>query len=573
MKRPLLGFLSLGFLLAACGNAEGLTDSTPSTTPNQTPSISLSSQIGTNLSELSPTPAITRAGTIHPSPTDHIPPQTDGPYLTYIRQEDDHWDLVFLDTDGVGRKETSLPKDTAIMLFHDMDITSDGRWVIFPLQNEGVTEEGIHFTEEWFLLDTLDSKSRFLNHSSLLADLDDYPSAGFYGSPRFSPDGKWLVYYYGMLPTEEELNFDDSYELTMKLLSLTDGEIKNQVNLLSPDFPASIEAESYASFLSGFDSHNWSPNGRYLAFAGAMDGPSSDIYLLDIVDQSVIRLTDGPGNIQWIIWSPDGNRILHSSTNDYCQTPATCDEYFVITKDGNSAAPIPDIPTEHGGFFYGIGWLTPSKYVFFGVSNGGHTPLRYFDLNRQRTIQVFPEYTTGFGGEIDYFSHTLMAMDYDRGVLWYDATTGENGILNLGLCGPDEGNCYERYGRMDFGEYRYFVSSDYDSALINAKGAGTSLGESAKNIWCSPDGQWMVSEHMESISFSLFDTQLQKIRDISLNGDFFYSLLWRPDSKGFFVHMDGNLFYFDLSRNKLEKVDTGLDDWGFDSYPLTWVAE
>jgi hypothetical protein len=573
MKRTLTGFLSLGFLLAACGNAEGVTNSTLSATSNRTTSISLSSQIGTSLPELSPTPSTAHTKTIQPSPTDHIPLQTDGPYLTYIRKEDDHWDLVFLDADGVGRKEISLPEDTAIMFFRDMDITSDGRWIIYPLHKEGVTEEGINFTEEWFLLDTLDSKSRFLSHSSLLADLNYYPFTGFSGSPRFSPDGKWLVYYSDMLPVEEELNVDGSYELTMNLLSLIDGEIEHQVNLLSPDFPASIETESYDSFLSGFDSHKWSPNGRYLAFAGAVDGPSSDIYVLDIVDQSVIRVTDGPGNIQWIIWSPDGNRILHSSTNVFCQPPATCDQYFVVTKDGHSAAPIPNTPTVPDGMFFGIGWLTPSQYVFSGVNNVPQPPLGYFDLDRQRTFQVFPEYTTGFGGEIDYLSHTLMAMDYDRGVLWYDATMGEKRILNLGLCDPDEGNCYGRYGRMDFGEYRYFASTDYDTALINAKGAGTPLGESVKNIWCSPDGQWMVSEHTESVSFSLFDSQLQKIREISLSGDFFYSLLWRPDSKGFFVHMDGNLFYFDLSKNTLENADTGLDDWNIESYPLIWVAE
>jgi len=508
---------------------------------------------------------------MQPSPTDHLPLQTDGPYLTYIRREDDHWDLVFMDADGAGQKTIPLPESTAISLYYWINRSSDGRWVVYPVDKEGVSEEGIQYTGAWFLLDTLDSKSRLLNYSSVMAYA--YPYAGFYGSPGFSPDGKWLVYYSGMLPTEEELNVDGSYELTMNLLSLADGEIKKQVNLLAPDFPASIDTESYASFLYGFDSRNWSPNGRYLAFAGAMDGPSSDIYLLDVVDQSVIRLTDGPGNIQWIKWSPDGNRILHSSANVYCEPLATCDEYFVVTKDGNSAAPIPDISTVIGGSFYGIGWLTPSKYVFFGVNNGGHAPLGYFDLDRQRTFQVFPEYTTGFGGEIDYLSHTLMAMDIDRGMLWYDATTGEKKILNLGLCGPDEGNCYGRYGRMDFGEYRFFASSDNDTALINAKGAGTPLGESVKNIWCSPDGQWMVSEHTESVSFSLFDSQLQKIRDISLNGEYFYSLLWRPDSKGFFIHMDGNLFYFDLSVNTLEKADTGLDNWGFDSYPMKWVAE
>ena len=37
----------------------------------------------------------------------------------------------------------------------------------------------------------------------------------------------------------------------------------------------------------------WSPDGRYLAFVSAMDGPSADIYIYDWVTEEITRATDG----------------------------------------------------------------------------------------------------------------------------------------------------------------------------------------------------------------------------------------------------------------------------------------
>lgn len=57
----------------------------------------------------------------------------------------------------------------------------------------------------------------------------------------------------------------------------------------------------------------WSPNGRYLAFVGALDGPSADVYVFDAATQTVRRLTDGPNQAYLMGWSPDSRWIVHAS--------------------------------------------------------------------------------------------------------------------------------------------------------------------------------------------------------------------------------------------------------------------
>jgi WD40 repeat protein len=53
----------------------------------------------------------------------------------------------------------------------------------------------------------------------------------------------------------------------------------------------------------------WSPNGRYLAFAALQDD-SSDLFVYDSQDGSLRRLTSGPDWVGPIEWSPNGTHII-----------------------------------------------------------------------------------------------------------------------------------------------------------------------------------------------------------------------------------------------------------------------
>ena len=56
----------------------------------------------------------------------------------------------------------------------------------------------------------------------------------------------------------------------------------------------------------------WQPGeGRLLAFTGAMNGPTADLYLYDTRSGEIKQLTDGPSQAILPEWSPDGQYILH----------------------------------------------------------------------------------------------------------------------------------------------------------------------------------------------------------------------------------------------------------------------
>ena len=59
-----------------------------------------------------------------------------------------------------------------------------------------------------------------------------------------------------------------------------------------------------------YDNVAWQPGGRYLAFVGAMDGPTADLYLYDTESGEIRRLTDGDVQAVFPTWSWDGEFIL-----------------------------------------------------------------------------------------------------------------------------------------------------------------------------------------------------------------------------------------------------------------------
>ncbi|HQX77068.1 MAG TPA: hypothetical protein PL074_12175, partial [Thermoflexales bacterium] len=84
-------------------------------------------------------------------------------------------------------------------------------------------------------------------------------------------------------------------------------------NELAPNADSFSKLHACMSFDLGIRSLAWSSDGARLAFAGEMDGPSSDLYLLTLASNKIDRLTDGPENIREINWSPDNRWIEHSS--------------------------------------------------------------------------------------------------------------------------------------------------------------------------------------------------------------------------------------------------------------------
>jgi hypothetical protein len=120
-----------------------------------------------------------------------------------------------------------------------------------------------------------------------------------------SPDGSRLA-----------LAGADETGLGLYLVSIPTGEaikITHLLDLTSEDLMDATSPRSITSYaITGYSNVSWQPgDGRLLAFTGAVNGPTSDLYTYDTQTGDITQLTDGPSQAIEPSWSPDGKYILH----------------------------------------------------------------------------------------------------------------------------------------------------------------------------------------------------------------------------------------------------------------------
>lgn len=104
--------------------------------------------------------------------------------------------------------------------------------------------------------------------------------------------------------------------LDLMLVKIPGGETETITRLIdytAQDAGNSVSAKSFAMYaIRDYPSLAWQPGeGRLLAFMGAMQGPTSDLYVYDTQTQKITQLTNGPSQAVMPSWSPDGQYILH----------------------------------------------------------------------------------------------------------------------------------------------------------------------------------------------------------------------------------------------------------------------
>lgn len=173
-------------------------------------------------------------------------------------------------------------------------------------------------------------KSRMASEHVVLVNQDGsgmktiaLPESGFSASSP-SPTGEWILFYTTSSDPPKEGSIDD---LALHLRHLPDGEVHDVTVLLPKDYPENIQKiaglaqgndmEDFAgvplkqimpimkqSFKTILLKAAWSPGGHTLAFSGAMDGPSTDLYLYDLPSGKISQLSSGLRNIDFIHWFP-----------------------------------------------------------------------------------------------------------------------------------------------------------------------------------------------------------------------------------------------------------------------------
>lgn len=217
----------------------------------------------------------------------------------------------------------------------------------------------------------------------------------------------------------------------LNLVTLPEGEIVPVAELTSAntagnvDVAAAIERESLA----------WSPDGRLLAFIGAQDGPSADLYVYSVDDGRASRLTDGPSQAFRPVWSPDGRYILHQGISHFSVNGGNAlAGFWAARADGTGIKSLPTPDGSSGEWV--VGWCGPGTAVVHSLlERGQRFGLRALDVDTGAVRSLWGDEFTGCA--VDPLSGSVLVtvgadyLEQDRGI--FLLRFGEAGAQRIAL--------------------------------------------------------------------------------------------------------------------------------------------
>jgi WD40 repeat protein len=128
------------------------------------------------------------------------------------------------------------------------------------------------------------------------------------------------------------------------------------------------------------DSFAWSPDDRWLAFTGMLEGPTSDLYVYDTTTDHITRLTDGPTQATRPLWSHDGRFILHTALEGAnIDTGMHVQAFWVAAADGSGVTLV------HEGEDQLVGWTAGDRFILYSIDTiCGEHDLRAVDLSAEQ---------------------------------------------------------------------------------------------------------------------------------------------------------------------------------------------
>lgn len=406
------------------------------------------------------------------TPIPYSPLKKGGPYFIYLKETSAGFEVVVMDQDGQGRKVISLPADA-----------------LPPSLYKAV-----------------------------------------------SPDGQWLAFHIGQAgagPLLSELQ--SPFDLTLQVLDLTTGEIHPVSALLSSKFPDNFQETAeevqkhidardlpdpsnipqylYNTFLVGIEDYSWAPNSRQLAFAGQMDGPSSDLYIYDLTTQKITRLSDGPQEIVHINWSSTQDVINYASTYFYGE--GDCANRYTFSFIDFSTQDYGEICSSQNG----------DPAISVDIAGWPGTAV----------YQIARDNKNGF---------TLLATFEDDGNISSGLYLVNENTQTYQLVKPDSYWGYLQ--EWQAGDFRFIASEDSADRIIAIKADGTwdELADKFLYPLSSPDNQWLALYGKDLAIFAADGRLAKQLKDVNA-----FNITWSPDSSFILFSNESGLYRLEMNSD------------------------
>jgi len=457
------------------------------------------SPTSTPVATVSPTRTPRPTQTAIPTATPYPQLQTEGPYLLFTY---DNKNFTILDADGSGRKQFQLPNDGYV----------------------------------WEL------------------------------EKAVSPDGKWLAYFTGS--TEEP------YDLALNILNLLDGSSKLIADLIAPNFPENLLPVIETTQISEYDTDcfndmacqlevverafkfgirniTWSPNSQEFAFAAQIDGPSSDIYIHRVGDNSRRRLTNDLENIAGIEWAPNGEKILYQNS-----LPGRVYVNMTLQIADPQSELIQDPKSIYGGAFWSsYGWINENSYLIRVGGDGGpqNHHIQFIDLNgRQKILWPYSAESVA----IDSQNQIIILSTSPFGIEGWQPEP-EAGVYFVSMDAKFTFISNETYSFFENQDpfNVYFALDDNDQLVsIGLNGLITPLERHAtlsSPPRVSPNGNWVFITSDKG--GELYSNSLQLIRSWDISPTI---TLWSADSTGALLYTYRKLYYLSIPDGEPLLIDS-----------------
>ncbi len=283
-----------------------------------------------------------------------------------------------------------------------------------------------------------------------------------------------------------------------------------------------------------------SPDRRYLAFMGAIENSFSSLYVYDTNTQTVRRLSQNKYQAVNPEWSPDGKWIVYEEVSDFhgWQTEGI----WAASVDGEKTKLLykPENRVEQKI----LGWAGSDRFVVADRGMDGERNIRMVNIQTGIINTLYAGY---------YFQ---AAMDKNGAIAFspFPGAPGASAELGPGLylVSLDMSNP-KLIANTDV-PLRPFLTWDSSAELFvsevqcnnepgkiiafDLSGKTMCIAKPPQNV--SPNRSWYIEENEE---LSVYKTDGEKLGDVAGKAN---SIIWSPDSEGFFFIGDKTLYHVSL---------------------------
>ena len=169
-------------------------------------------------------------------------------------------------------------------------------------------------------------------------------------------------------------------------------------------FVVSVEGGTAVQVTSGDYQHSdgavWTPDSKHLVFSSnrtedaVHDYRNSELYMVSIVDQSVIRLTERAGPDHSPVVSPDGQHIAFLGFDDRIRTYQVTQLHVMDLDGGNKRMLTADLDRSVSSPV----WSTDGNGIYFQYDSEGNSKIAFMDLD----------------GDVEILAHNVGGTSYGR---------------------------------------------------------------------------------------------------------------------------------------------------------------